>query len=1191
MTVDIRAEVTCNLGTIISGSVSDTYSQGTGIIYTRGQLVLKRTTPVSFGANVTITVTIDGVSETINRGLKVIGSAVDPLKGVVNVELACYPTFVKEAKPAPLEIVRIPGQQVLCLFDDSGEVTTGDKEVPIRIRATDILLYCAGKINLDVNVVLANHFFRSSFDLSSGYINVISDLLHSENKVLWSSQIGAQVIKKVQPLSTILRPGDIIELEPASFGPPVPKIAYALIDGIKLKQPYPDKEVEKEIVETEGDRQTITVRWTNEDGDPVESNYDYIPYTRVETTFHLKPDTNNECNIEGSLADEDFKRRLKLAGKPKKKETFTRLLFAEAANGYCSEVLTKADDSSALNPANTAFSRTLIEYTYDKKAELEETIESVFIPEFAWAGSLGILFTYPEDAGNGQTNIVAVPLNDTEILIEKTTTTYEYTYSDPTVDINDEGVEPTGQKVKTIVYRNLYLRQQGQQGAASIRDFAKFQTLTDCVNWLGANSKRMVLDDSQVTQTRFQLTATQERRLSDIEQAIKDYADQRVVADPDVVAFTLSSGVGNRTINPPYQDEDYYTGTGVVVKSKATKIVPAYLAAQVFEMAAYRNGFSVKVPFSKAPKGPLAGVNIIVNGYGISAVAEGITYSFSSDGIICSFDAMVYGLLGSYQNDEDSFLPGGFGAEPWVELPDGYNPTLIPAGPLPDQNGIIDSPYVIPPFNLSTEYRGITYTNLDLTVKNYSIVPVEVDLGVVPTRTKALVSPIRTVSADAAAFTVSGQAASYFYGRGIAGAAGSLTLSGMSSGFVRDYVIGTNAGTFTLTGLDANLPYQRLPLALDAASFAVSGQDAQFLIGKTMVADAGAFSLTGEAAQFSRPDRVVTGDAGTFTTTGQDAGLVYAAPQFAVVTYTGNGTTTNAVTGLNFTPGFVWTKRISSTSDHNLHTAAGESISGSNYFVVQTNNSNAAPNDPSPYVTFDSNGFTLKTTTFGNVNSASYIAWCWQAGSAMASNTDGTITTKVSVNNTVGISHMRYTGTGSAASVGHGLGVAPDIIFFKNLSAGGSNTTVAGPIVGASDQYLFLSSSQDINSSSFLNTTTSSSVITLGGSTAMNSPSGVIAIAFVSVSGYSKHSTYTGNGSSTQAITGLGFQPSFVIVKSKGFGDWVMFTAGRDGRFIGNSNAAEAATDYITFNSNGFTLESGAGVNTNGVVYLYMAFA
>ena len=47
-------------------------------------------------------------------------------------------------------------------------------------------------------------------------------------------------------------------------------------------------------------------------------------------------------------------------------------------------------------------------------------------------------------------------------------------------------------------------------------------------------------------------------------------------------------------------------------------------------------------------------------------------------------------------------------------------------------------------------------------------------------------------------------------------------------------------------------------------------------------------------------------------------------------------------------------------------------------------------------------------------------------------NTDGTITSQVSANQTAGFSIVSYTGTGSAGTVGHGLGKAPSIIITKH---------------------------------------------------------------------------------------------------------------------------------------------------------------
>ena len=64
------------------------------------------------------------------------------------------------------------------------------------------------------------------------------------------------------------------------------------------------------------------------------------------------------------------------------------------------------------------------------------------------------------------------------------------------------------------------------------------------------------------------------------------------------------------------------------------------------------------------------------------------------------------------------------------------------------------------------------------------------------------------------------------------------------------------------------------------------------------------------------------------------------------------------------------------------------------------------------------------------------MAWCWKAnGGTTSSNTEGSITSTVQANTKAGFSLVKFTGTGANGTVGHGLGVAPEIIIFKNYPA------------------------------------------------------------------------------------------------------------------------------------------------------------
>jgi hypothetical protein len=73
---------------------------------------------------------------------------------------------------------------------------------------------------------------------------------------------------------------------------------------------------------------------------------------------------------------------------------------------------------------------------------------------------------------------------------------------------------------------------------------------------------------------------------------------------------------------------------------------------------------------------------------------------------------------------------------------------------------------------------------------------------------------------------------------------------------------------------------------------------------------------------------------------------------------------------------------------------------------------------------------------YNESNGNTLVAWNWKAGGTASSNTDGSITSSVSVNTTSGFSVITFTGDGNAdATVGHGLGVAPKMVIVKSRSA------------------------------------------------------------------------------------------------------------------------------------------------------------
>jgi len=90
-----------------------------------------------------------------------------------------------------------------------------------------------------------------------------------------------------------------------------------------------------------------------------------------------------------------------------------------------------------------------------------------------------------------------------------------------------------------------------------------------------------------------------------------------------------------------------------------------------------------------------------------------------------------------------------------------------------------------------------------------------------------------------------------------------------------------------------------------------------------------------------------------------------------------------------------------------------------------------------------------------------------------------------------------------------------------------------------------------------------------------------------------------GNGSTNGPMVNLGFQPAFLIFKTTGDNKWIMKDSKRDPfnpsslSLVPSENVAELTSDQLLdINSNGFKLRTtGSATNSDGVTYVYMAFA
>ncbi|NBQ97492.1 MAG: hypothetical protein EBT26_03820 [Microbacteriaceae bacterium] len=312
---------------------------------------------------------------------------------------------------------------------------------------------------------------------------------------------------------------------------------------------------------------------------------------------------------------------------------------------------------------------------------------------------------------------------------------------------------------------------------------------------------------------------------------------------------------------------------------------------------------------------------------------------------------------------------------------------------------------------------------------------------------------------------------------------------------------------------------------------------------------------------------------------------------------------TNTVNGVSFQPDLVWGKNRSNVNSHRL-TDVNRGVG----LVLFSNSTNGDTTGDGQLSSFNSNGWTFTSGAGAGLNESgnNYVAWNWKAGGTPITNTAGSITSQVSANPTAGFSVVTWTGNGvNAATVGHGLGVAPSMIIVKSRSASGTNTGawyVYHTAAGAANYGVLNTTAAFISGGQWFSTAPTSSYFYLGGTGNYVNESGSSQIAYcwAAVPGYSAFGSYTGNGSNDGPFQYLGFRPRFVLIKSAAgsTGSWWLYDSSRDtynveqNFLMPNNSNAETVVAGPDFLSNGFKLRTSTGdLNTNGSTFIYMAFA
>lgn len=205
-----------------------------------------------------------------------------------------------------------------------------------------------------------------------------------------------------------------------------------------------------------------------------------------------------------------------------------------------------------------------------------------------------------------------------------------------------------------------------------------------------------------------------------------------------------------------------------------------------------------------------------------------------------------------------------------------------------------------------------------------------------------------------------------------------------------------------------------------------------------------------------------------------------------------------------------------------------------------------------------------------------------------------------------------YTGTGTSGQTNnHNLGVAPELIIFKERSAasslgwptvfGFSSTTITFQGLLNDTGATYQSSNVTYTSSSFIKAQPTSTLITIGDYSDVNSSGQTyVAYLFATCPGVSKVGSYTGTGTLTTINCGFTGGARFVLIKrTNSTGDWYVWdtsrgmVSGTDPSLSLNTTSAESNANSVYTVTTGFQLlaSPSADVNTSGGTYIYLAIA
>jgi hypothetical protein len=649
MAIDVRANVSCNLGRLISAELSDDYIQGSGLIKTRGSCQLSGLFNPPVGTVVTFNYTKRGITRAVPRKLRVLSYFADPYRRITTVEIGCKLTYLQDLKD-PIKWTALNDPENQEITEEESQIVT------FPIHASSVMGQCLNALGISASYIpLTNKFSIAEFDFSGGYVPTLSDLLVSESYCGYLDYTETlQIINLAEP--SMQGPGlsvaNLIDVGPIGVGDLAGDAVTVSYSSLQLKVPD-----DTEVAEGEGEAPTQTITsssgWGSETASTTAISQVVIPYSVTVVGAGGEETTVSRAgvyNATTSVTERTTYQARVFNGEKRNVVVSRETKETSSAAAVAGNILGTYLSNGAFVGNFSVSSVTKEFFQYDSKGNESFRELSKRGDQILGAGAVGISWAYTDEQGN--VSLVDIP-NGTMLLEKTQVNTYTNSNYKQTI---------------TRRYGPWVYSIGGQQALAEGRD--AIQTVGEAEDLLNIALSGSYLLDVTVNTQRSAPGAGSQEAPSDQDLNNEALVDTET-ADPDngyttqstsqIELATGSPGATRRIeLSMPYAPDDTFSRsiktfdplTGITTYTYKSSSSDAKEKAGVFGrtqnrlLFGNRNGMNIQVSPEVLPSTPFGAFYLSANGVVTQYRTNGTSWTMDGNGIIASTDALYWGIVG-----------------------------------------------------------------------------------------------------------------------------------------------------------------------------------------------------------------------------------------------------------------------------------------------------------------------------------------------------------------------------------------------------------------------------------------------------------------------------------------------------------------------------------------------------------------